>query len=158
AEAIENALAALDRGDYATAQGLFEALAPPKPSPMALESPSKPQYEAVASPLESIPLVAPPYRRPDLPKEKSRGLRAGMISIVVLLIAALGAAAISASRSEWTFVPSKSWAIAGLASTVDLIKTHVKAITGEGAREEDRAAMRDLGSALTQVTIRLDQI
>src|SRR6516165_10829995 len=105
AEAIESALAALDRKDYATAQGLFEALAPPKPAPMASESPGKAQYQAVASPLESIPLVDPPSRRPEPAKAKRRGLRSGLISTVVLLIAAFGASAIYASRSDWTFVP-----------------------------------------------------
>jgi hypothetical protein len=158
AESIESALAALDRKDYATAQGLFEALAPPKPALTASDARTEEQSVPVVTALAAIPPVDPAYRRPAPPKAKRRGSRSGLISTVVLLAAAFGASAIYASRSDWTFVPTKGEAIAGLASTVDLIKARFRAITGQNAREEDRSALRDLGAALTQVTIRLDQI
>jgi len=52
----------------------------------------------------------------------------------------------------------KSEAIAGFASAAGLVKVPLEAITGQSGREEERSAMRDLSAALTQVTIRLDQI
>jgi tetrahydromethanopterin S-methyltransferase subunit G len=57
-----------------------------------------------------------------------------------------------------TFAATKSEAIAGLASAVDVLKARLAAITGQTGRGEERSAMRDLGAALTRVTIRLDQI
>ena len=158
AESIDNALAALDRKDYATAQGLFEALAPPRSTPVASDTRTEEQSKPGIKPLAAIPPVHPAYRRPEPAKAKRRGSRSGLISAVVLLAADFGASAIQASRSDWTFVPTKGQAIEGFASAVDVVKTRFRAMTGQNAREEDRSAMRDLGAALTQVTIRLDQI
>src|SRR5271165_5436277 len=182
AAAIGDALAALDRRDYATAQGLFEALgqkgaaaaqkgsapatpAPPKPAasaegPMASESRNKAQQKPVTSPLEVIPLADAAYRRPrpQAEKAKSRRLRPLLLGTGLALFAIFGVSAIYGSPLNWTFPTTKSQAIAGLASAVDVVKAHLEAITGQTAREEERSAMRDLSAALTQVTVRLDQI
>jgi len=182
AAAIGDALAALDRRDYATAQGLFEALgqkgaaaaqkgsapatpAPPKPAasaegPMPSESRNKAQQKPVTSPLEVIPLADAAYRRPrpQAEKAKSRRLRPLLLGTGLALFAMFGVSAIYGSPLNWTFPTTKSQAIAGLASAVDVVKAHLEAITGQTAREEERSAMRDLSAALTQVTVRLDQI
>jgi tetrahydromethanopterin S-methyltransferase subunit G len=183
AAAIKDALAALDRKDYATAQGLFEALGetgaaaaqvkrsapasppPPKPAasgegPMASDSRNKAQQQPVPSQLEVIPLTDAVYRRP-LPepeKAKSRRPKRVLLGTGLVLFALFGVSAIYGSPLNWTFPTTKSQAIAGLASAADVLKAHLEAITGQSAREEERAAIRDLGAALTQVTVRLDQI
>ena len=183
AEAIKDALAALDRKDYATAQGLFEALgkkgaaaaqvkgsamaspAPPKPAasaggPMAFDSRNKaPVRNPVTSPFEGIALADAAYRRP-LPqaeKAKSRRLKPLLRGTCLVLFAIFGVSAIYGSPLNWTFPTTKSQAIAGLSSAADVLKTDLEAITGLRAREE-RPAMRDLSAALTQLTVRLDQI
>ena len=155
---IGHALAALECRDYATAKRLFEALALPKPAPMASDSRGKAQYKPIISPLEALPFEDPAHRRPVPLKPKRRGLKSPLLGTLVVLFAAFGASAIYGSRLDWTLATTKSQAIAGLASTVDLIKARFKAVTGQNGREEERSAMRDLGAALTQVTIRLDQI
>jgi tetrahydromethanopterin S-methyltransferase subunit G len=161
--AIENALAALDRKDYATAQGLFEALAPLKPAPggpMASDTPEGTQYKPVISPLEVIPFADAASRppQPQAAKAKGRGLKRLLLRTGVVLFAIFVASAIYISPGNWTFAAVKSEAIAGLASAAGLVKAPLEAITGQSGREEERSAMRDLGAALTQVTIRLDQI
>ena len=75
-----------------------------------------------------------------------------------MLFAIFGASAIYGSPVNWTFADAKSQAIARLASAVDVVKARLAAITGQSEREEERSAVRDLSAALTQVTIRLDQI
>ncbi len=184
AEAIKDASAALDRKDYATAQGLFEALgqkgaaaaqmkgsapaspAPPKPAasaggPMASDSRNKtPDRNPVTSPLVVIPLADAAYRRP-LPqaeKAKSRRLKPLLRGTGLVLFAIFGVSAIYGSPLNWTFPTTKSQAIAGLSSAADVLKADLEAITGQSAREEERPAMRDLSAALTQLTVRLDQI
>ena len=183
AEAIKDALAALDRKDYATAQGLFEALgqkgaaaaqvkgsapaspAPPKPAasaggPMASNSQNKAREKPVTSPLEVVPLADAAYRRP-LPqaeKAKSRRLKPLLLGTGLVLFAIFGVSAIYGSPLNWTFPTTKSQAIAGLSSAADVLKADLAAITGQSAREEERPAMRDLSAALTQLTVRLDQI
>jgi hypothetical protein len=183
ADAIKDALAALDRKDYATAQGLFEALgqksaavtqvkrsapasaAPPQPAapagrPMSSDSWNKAQQEPIISPTEVIPIADAAYRRP-LPqpkKVKSRRLKPLLLGTGLALIAIFGASAIYGSPLNWTFPTTKSQAIAGLESAHDVLKADLEAITGQSAREEERSAMRDIGAALTQVTVRLDQI
>jgi hypothetical protein len=183
AEAIKDALAALDRRDYATAQGLFEALgqrgaaaarpkgsapatpAPPKPAasaagPMASDSRNKAQDKPVISPLEVIPLVDAAYRRslPQAEKAKSRRLKPFFLGTGLALFALFGVSGIYGSPLNWTFPTTKSQAIAGLSSAVDVLKADLEAITGQTAREEERSEMGDLSAALTQVTVRLDQI
>ncbi len=165
AVAIENALAALDRKDYATAQGLFEALTPPKPAPSAggstaSDSREKTKPKPVISPLEVIPFADAANRRPvpQAGKAKARGLKRFLLRTGLVLFAIFVASAIYIPPGNWTFAAVKSEAIAGLASAADLIKAPLEAITGQGRREEERSAMRDLSAALTQVTIRLDQI
>ena len=175
AEAIRDALAALDRKDYAKAQGLFEALslkgaaptqvkgsAPATPKPAAsaggpMASDSRDKAKPVTSPVEVIPLVGAAYRgpRPRAEKAKARGLKPLLLGTGLVLVAIFGASAIYGSPLNWTFATTKKQAIAGLASAVDVLKAPLEAITG---REEERSAMRDLSAALTQVTIRLDQI
>jgi hypothetical protein len=183
AEAIKDALAALDRKDYATAQGLFEALgqkgaaaaqvkgsapttpALPKPaapaeSPVARDSRNKAQQEPIISPPEIVPIADAAYRRP-LPqagKAKSRRLKPLLLGTGLVLFVIFGASAIYGSPLNWTFPTTKSQAVAGLASAVDVVKADLEAITGQSAREEERSGMRDLSAALTQVTVRLDQI
>jgi hypothetical protein len=183
AAAIEDALAALDRKDYATAQGLFEALgqkgaaaaqvqgsapatsALPEPAalargPMASASPNKPQQERTISPPEVIPVADAAYHRP-LPqakKPKSRRLKPLLLGTALVLFAIFGLSALYGSPPNWTFPTTKSQAIAGLSSAVDVLKADLGAITGQSAREEERSEMRDLSAALTQVTVRLEQI
>ncbi len=173
---LGEALAALDRRDYATAQGLFEALGqkgaaaaqvkgsapatPAPPKPATSDSRNKAQQKPVTSPLEVIPLADAAYRRP-LPqagKAKSRRLKPLLLGTGLVLIAIFGVSAIYGSPLNWTFPTTKSQAIAGLASGVDVLKAHLEAITGQTAREEERSALRDLSAALTQVTVRLEQI
>ena len=163
AVAIENALAALDRKDYATAQGLFEALAPLKPAPggpMASDSRERAQQKPAIAPLEVIPFADAANRRPPprAEKAKGRGIRRLLLRTGLVLFAIFVASAIYISPGNWTFAAVKREAIAGLASAAGLVKAPLEAITGQSGREEERSAMRDLGAALTQVTIRLDQI
>ncbi len=178
AAAIGDALAALDRKDYATAQGLFEALgnkgaaaalakgpgpatpARTKPAPIASDAGDKAQQKPVASPSKAVPFADAAYRTPHPQAEKAKGrsvkrllLRTGLV-----LIAAFVAFAIYGPPQNSTFAATRSQAIASLTSAVGVLKADLEAITGSRAREEERSAMRNLGAALTQVTIRLDQI
>ena len=59
---------------------------------------------------------------------------------------------------NWIFPTTKSQAIAGLSSAADVLKADLEAIRGQSAREEERSSTRDLSAALTQLTVRLDQI
>ena len=114
-------MAALDRKDYATAQGLFEALgqegaaaaqvkgsapaspAPPKPAAwaggaMGSDSRNKaPVRNPVASPLEGIPVADAAYRRPQAEKAKSRRLKPLLLGTGLVLFAILGVSAIYGS-------------------------------------------------------------
>ena len=183
AEAIKDALAALDRRDYAKAQGLFEALGqkaaaaaqvkgsapasppPPKPAalaggPMGSVSLNEARQKPVTSPPEVIPVPDAAYRRP-LPqaeKAKSRRLRPLLRGTGLVLLTIFGVSAIYGSPLNWTFPTTKSQAIAGLSSAADVLKADLGAITGQSGRGEERSAMRDLSAALTQLTVRLDQI
>ena len=183
AEAIKDALAALDRRDYAKAQGLFEALGqkaaaaahvkgsapasppPPKPAalaggPMGSVSLNEARQKPVTSPPEVIPVPDAAYRRP-LPqaeKAKSRRLKPLLRGTGLMLLTIFGVSAICGSPLNWTFPTTKSQAIAGLSSAADVLKADLGAITGQSGRGEDRSAMRDLSAALTQLTVRLDQI
>ncbi len=162
-EAIGNALAALDRRDYATAESLFDALALPKPMRSAggaipSASGEKAQYKPAVSPPVVAPVAQGADRRaaPQAQKAKGRGLKRVLLRTGLVLLGIFCASAIYAP--PWTFAAIKSQAIAGLASAVEVVKTPLEAITGHNEREEQRATIRDLGAALTQVTIRLDQI
>ena len=182
AEAIKDALAALDRKDYAAAQGLFEALGqkgaaaaqvkrsapvspvPLKPtasagSPMASDSQNKARQNPVTSPFEVVPFAGAAYH-PPLPqaeKAKPRRLRPLLLGTGLVLFAIFGVSAIYGSPLKRTFPTTKNQAIAGLSSAADVLKADLKAITGQNAREEERPAIRD-STALTQLTVRLDQI
>ena len=182
AEGIKDALAALDRKDYPTAQGLFETLgqkgaaaaqvkgsAPASPaSPksaawaggsMASDSLNEARQKPVTPPLEVIPLADAAYRRP-LPqaeKAKPRRLKPLLLGIGLVLFAIFGVSAIYGSSLNWTFPATKSQAIAALSSAADVLKADLEAITGQSVREEERPAIRD-SAALTQLTVRLDQI
>jgi hypothetical protein len=162
AESIDNALAALDRKDYETAQGLFEALAPQKPGawPTAPDSRGKAQQKPAVSPSEVISFAIAADRRsaPPAEKAKRRRLKPLLLGSGLALLAVFGASAIYGQRLNWTFGVTKGQAAAGLASATDLVKANWEAITGTKAREQQHAALRDLGGALTQVTIRLDHI
>ena len=74
-----------------------------------------------------------------------------------MLFAIFGVSAIYGSPLNWTFPTTKNQAIAGLSPAADVLKADLKAITGQSAREEERPAIRD-SAALTQLTVRLDQI
>jgi hypothetical protein len=136
AEAIKDALAALDRKDYATAQGLFEALG---------------QKGAAAAQVKGSAPASPAPSKP-------RRLKPLLPGTGLVLFAIFGVSAIYGSPLNWTFPTTKSQAIAGLSSAADVLKADLEAITGQSAREEERSAVRDLSAALTQLTVRLDQI
>ena len=160
-------MAALDRKDYATAQGLFEALgqkgaaaaqvkgsvpaspAPPKPAalaggPMGSVSLNEARQKPVTSPPEVIPVPDAAYRRP-LPqaeKAKSRRLKPLLARTGLVLFAIFGVSAIYGSPLNWTFPTTKSQAIAGLSSAADVLKADLEAITGQSARQEERPAAK----------------
>ena len=183
AEAIKDALAALDRRDYAKTQGLFEALgqkaaaaahlkgsapaspASPKPAAwaggsIASDSLNEARQNPVTSPPEVIPVPDAAYRRPlpQVEKAKSRRLKPLLRGTGLMLLTIFGVSAICGSPLNWTFPTTKSQAIAGLSSAADVLKADLGAITGQSGRGEDRSAMLDLSAALTQLTVRLDQI
>ena len=181
AEAIKDALTAFDRKDYAAAHGVFETLrqegaaaaqvsapassAPPKPTalaggPTASDSLDKARQNPVTSPFEVIPLADVAYRPPppQAEKAKSRLLKPLLRGTGLALFAIFGVSVIYGSPLNWTFPSTKSQAIGGLSSAADVLKADLEAITGQSAREEERSAMRDPRAALTQLTVRLDQI
>src|SRR4029077_14070384 len=169
--------------DYAKAQGLFEALgqkaaaathvkgsapaSPPPPKPAALAGGSmgsvslnEARQKPVTSPPEVIPVRDGAYRRPppQAEKAKSRRLRPLLGGTGLVLLTIFSVSAIYGSPLNWMFATTKSQAIAGLSSAADVLKADLGAITGQSAREEERPAMRDRKDALTQLTVRLDQI
>ena len=75
-----------------------------------------------------------------------------------MLFAIFGVSAIYGSPLNWKFPTTKSQAIAGLSSAADVLKADLAAITGQSAREEERPAIHDPSAALTELTVRLDQI
>jgi len=171
AAAIEDAWAALDRKDYATAQRLFEALgrkdaaaaqvkgsaratlAPPEPTASGpgsmVMSDSRAQQKLVPSPVEVIPFVDAAYRRtlPQAERAKARGLRLLLVGTGLVFFATCAASAFYGLPLNWTFA-TKSLAIAGLASAVDVLKRPVEAITGLSRREGERSAMGGLHPAM----------
>ena len=120
----------------------------------------KAQQKAVTSPFEVIPLADVSYRRPppQAEKAKSRRLKPPFLGTGLMLFAIFGLSAIYGSPLNWTFPTTKSQAIAGLSSAAGVLRAHLAAITGQSAREEERPAIRDPSAALTQLTVRLDQI
>ena len=112
------------------------------------------------SPFEVIPLADAAYRRPLTlaEKAKSRRLKLPFLGAGLMLLAIFGVSTIYGSPLNWTFPTTKSRAFAGLSSAANVLKADLAAITGQGAREEGRPAMRDLSAALTQLTDRLEQI
>ena len=74
-----------------------------------------------------------------------------------MLFAIFGVSAIYGSPLNWTFPTTKSQAIAGLSSAADVLRADLEAIKGQSVRKEERPAIRD-SAALTQLTVRLDQI
>ncbi|MBV9286668.1 MAG: hypothetical protein JO288_02415 [Hyphomicrobiales bacterium] len=161
ADAIGKALAALDRHDYATAQGLFEALAPPASAAPAT-GPRRSAPSGAGRREPDLPPTIPATYRPPAPSAQKAKRRASKRIFLGIGLALLLLAALYAPRPDGAFAAAKGSAIAGLASAVDLVKTEFAAITGQSGREQERSAMRDtmrdLGAALTQATIRLDQI
>ena len=173
-------MAALDRKDYATAQGLFEALgetgaaaALTKGSPPATATPAartvgpagpgsrgKAQQRPVTTPPEVIPLRDAAYRQspPQAKKAKARGLKTLFLRTALVLFAACAAFEMYVSPLNGPVAATKSKVMTGLASTVGLLEQPLEAIARPWRRDKERAEMRDLGAALTQVTIRLDQI
>ena len=127
---------------------------------MASDSRDNAQQKPVTSPFEVIPLADAAYRPPppQAEKSKSRRLRPLFLGTGLMLFAIFGVSAIYGSPLNWTFPTTKSQAIAGLSSGANVLKADLAAITGQGAREEGRPAMRDPSAALTQLTVRLDQI
>jgi tetrahydromethanopterin S-methyltransferase subunit G len=112
------------------------------------------------------------YRRPPPPlaeKSKRRGVTPTLLTTGLAILLAAGASAfyipqVKSTLARYggplnaTFDLARSETAAGFASAASALKTPLEAISGSGAREEERAAARDLSAALTQVTIRLDQI
>jgi hypothetical protein len=126
---------------------------------MASDSQNKARQNPVTSPFEVIPFADAAYRRP-LPraeKAKSRRLKPLLLGTGLVLFAIFGVSAIYSSPLNWTLPTTKSQAIAGLSSAADVLKADLEAITGQSARKEERSAIRD-SAALTQLTVRLDQI
>jgi soluble lytic murein transglycosylase len=172
AGAIEDAWAALDRKDYATAQRLFEALgrkdaaaaqvkgsaratlAPPEPTASGpgsmVVSDSRAQQKLVPSPVEVIPFVDAAYRRtlPQAERAKARGLKLLLVGTGLVFFATCAASAFYGLPLNWTFATTKSRAVAGLASAVDVLKRPVEAITGLSRREGERSAMGGLHPAM----------
>jgi hypothetical protein len=132
---LRDALGALDRRDYATAQRLFEALgergaapsqvkgsasaalaalAPPEPAASAggsmMVSDSRAQQKPAPSPVEVIPFVDAAYRRP-LPqaeKAKSRHLRPILLGVGLVIIATCGAYVVYGLPPNRSFAATKS--------------------------------------------------
>ena len=127
---------------------------------MASDSRNKAQQKPVTSPPEVIPVADAAYRRP-LPqaeKANSRRLKLLLRGTGVVFLAMLVGSAIYGSPLNWTFPTTRSQAVAGLSSAADVLKLDLEAITDQSGREEERSATRDLSAALTQLTVRLDQI
>ena len=109
----------------------------------------------------AVPLLAPAPRKPppEAEKPKARGLRLSPpIGIALAVSAACGAFVIYGALQNSTFASAKTQATAGFAAAVGALETPLEAITGAKEREEERADLHDLGAALAQVTVRLDQI
>ncbi len=153
--------------------------APATPAPAKLAAPpaaptasdSRDKQKPATSSLEIISLEEAARRRstPRAEKTKARHLKPLLLGCSLVLLAIFGASAIYGSPQNWAFATMKSQAIRGLASAkgqaitglaaaVHVLKTPLEAITGSSEREQERAAMRDVRAALTQTTIRLDQI
>ena len=182
AAAIEGAWAALGRRDYATAQQLFESLsrtsvtgsnvresgpvnpaAPKVATPGALSkvaSDSGARQNPTPSPIEIIPFVDPAscqsLRRAQ--KRTPWRQRSLLLGSGLLIFATSGAYAIYGSPQSWSFAAARSQAMAGLASAVNVFKAPLGAITRPTERDEERSAIQAISTALTQLTIRLDQI
>jgi hypothetical protein len=147
-----DALAALDRRDYATAQRLFEArgrkgaaAVQVKESASPIPAPPKPAASA-GSPtrVEVIPFVEAADRQP-LPhaqKAKRRGLKPLILRSGWVFFAIRDAHAIYGLPPNGSFAATKSQTIAGLASAVDIVKVPLEAITRLTGREEERSARR----------------
>ena len=139
--------------------------APPEPpgsdgGPI-VASDSAAQEKPATWPPEAVPLLAPASRRPppQAEKAKARGLRLSPpIGIALAASAACGALVIYGALQNSTFAGVKTQATAGFAAAVGALETPLEAITGAKEREEERAELHDLGAALAQVTVRLDQI
>ena len=153
---LGDALAAVDRKEYATAQRLFEALgqksaaasAPPEPAVLAggsmAASDSRAQQKPTQSLLDVIPSLDTAFRQP-LPhtkKAKSRRPRSILLGSGFVLFAICGAYAIAiyGVPPNWLFAATKSQAIAGFASAVNVLKASVEAITRLTGREEERSS------------------
>jgi hypothetical protein len=137
--------------------------AAPQPPSLAREpiaaSGSGAQDKPATWPPEVIAVADVADRRPPPHEEKAerRGHKPPMIGIGLALLAACGGLAISVSPLSSMFASAKSQAVAGVSAALDVLKTPLDAITGASRREEERAAIRDLGDALSRVTTRLDQ-
>jgi hypothetical protein len=170
-------LASFGAKDHAATQKLFRPLgangvATPHAEESAPAAPASPEPPALAggadvasdsapvSPPEVIPLVDAAHRPPppQVGKAKARGLKLLPIGIGFALFAACGAFMLYGSPPSLPLANIEDQAIAGLASTVDVLKAPLEAITGSKRLEEESAAIHDLRAALAQTTIRLDQI
>ena len=148
--------ASFDPRGHATVQTLFAALG----RKSVATSPTTGPAPAEATPPEPPALAGRPLVAPttEVEKAKARGWKPLPIAIGLALFAASGAVAVYGSPANSTFAATRDQAIAGLLSAVDILKTPLEAITGSKQREEERAAIHDLGAALAQATVRLDQI
>jgi len=128
---LRDALAAVDRKEYATAQRLFEALGhksaaasvPPQPAVLAggsmAASDSRAQQKSTQSLVEVIPFVDTAFRRPLPHAEKAQSRRPGSILLgsgfVLFAICGSYAIAIYGAPPNWLFAATISQAIAGFA-------------------------------------------
>ena len=124
-------------------------------SPTTGPAPAEPQRRPSRTHWPAVPFAAPTT---EVERAKARGWKPLSIAIGLALFAASGAVAVYGSPANSTFATTRDQAIAGLVSAVDILKTLLEAITGSKQREEERAAIHDLGAALAQATVRLDQI
>jgi tetrahydromethanopterin S-methyltransferase subunit G len=171
--AIEGAWAALGRRDYATAQQLFESLnrtsvagskvkesGPAGPAASKVATDSGARLNPTSSPIEIIPFVDPASCQSlrHAGKRTPWRKRSLLLGSGLLIVATCAAYAIYASPPNWSFAAVESQAVARLGSAINAFKAPLEAITRPTEREEERSAIRAVSAALTQLTIRLDQI
>ena len=174
-------LGSLDRKDYATAQGLFEASAERRRcragegigagqsgvpqarsmagGPMASDSRNKARQKPVTSPLEVIPLADAAYRRP-LPqaeKAKSRRLKPLLLGTGLVLFAIFSVSAIYVRHRTGRSRPRKARRSPVFLQLL-MSSRRIWRRSRAKARARRSGPRYATSAALTQLTVRLDQI
>ena len=137
----------------AAAQAPPVATAAPKPGDKEQPVDPAPAPEAIPSVLPEDRPPAPLLAKTGKPRSTARLLAAG-VALLAIVVSAL----FYASHRKGTLVAGKRETSAGLASAAAVVEAPPKATVDPGAREEERAAVRDVGAALAQLTTRLDRI